>query len=144
MSPALLARLSELKHFNYIKDSGGDMTTHQQYLQTDCKVLDGSDTIAVYAFMAGTVGCIWGGVNYMPHECVRLYDLVQAGDIAGAMALWQKMLPSLLHIWTNDYMQCIVRAAHHRGYGLGNVRRPLRPLSVEAEAAMLATLQPLL
>lgn len=144
MSPALLARLSELKNFNYIKDSGGDMTTHQQYLQTDCKVLDGSDTIAVYAFMAGTVGCIWGGVNYMPHECVRLYDLVQAGDIAGAMALWQKMLPSLLHIWTNDYMQCIVRAAHHRGYGLGNVRRPLRPLSVEAEAAMLATLQPLL
>ena len=144
VSPDLLARLSELRHFNYIKDSGGDMTTHQKYLQVDCEVLNGSDTIAIYAFMAGTVGCIWGGANYMPHECVRLYHLVQAKDYEGALKLWKKMLPSLLHIWTNDYFQCVMRAAHHRGFGLGNVRRPLRPISAEAEAAMLATLAPLL
>ena len=144
VSPALLARLSALKNFNYIKDSGGDMTTHQQYLQTDCKILNGTDTMAVHTLMAGSVGCIWGGANYMPHECVRLYDLVQAKDHAGALALWQKMLPSLLHIWTNDYVQCVVRASHHRGYGLGHVRKPLRPLSAEAEAAIVATLAPLL
>lgn len=144
VSPDLLARLSELKNFNYIKDSGGDLCVHQQYLQTDCKVLNGADTLAVYTFMAGTVGCIWGGANYMPHECVRLYDLVQAGDHAGALKLWNKMLPSLLHIWTNDYLQCVVRAAHHRGMGLGHVRRPLRPLTDEAEAVMLTTLAPLL
>lgn len=144
VSPDLLARLSELPNFNYIKDSGSDLCVHQQYLQTDCKVLNGADTLAVYAFMAGTVGCIWGGANYMPHECVRLYDLVQRGDHAGALVLWKRMLPSLLHIWTNDYMQCVVRAAQYRGMGLGNVRRPLQPLSGDAEAAMLATLAPLL
>ena len=64
--------------------------------------------------------------------------------VVGALKLWKKMLPSLLHIWTNDYFQCVMRAAHHRGFGLGNVRRPLRPISAEAEAAMLATLAPLL
>ena len=144
VSPDLLVRLSELPNFNYIKDSGGDLTIHQQYLQTDCKVLNGSDTVAIYAFMAGTVGCIWGGANYMPHETVRLYDLVQAGDHAAALKLWKKMLPSLLHIWTNDYLQCVMVAARHRGMGLGHVRRPLRPLSDAAEKAMLATLVPLL
>lgn len=143
VSPALFSRLSTLRNFNYIKDSGGDMTVHQQYLSDGCKVLNGCDTTTVYALMAGAHGCIWGGANYMPHEAVRLYALVAEGDLHGALALWQKMLPSLLHIWTHDYMQCVLVAARHRGYGLGNVRRPLRPLSPEAEAAMIATLAPL-
>ncbi|QFT81988.1 4-hydroxy-tetrahydrodipicolinate synthase [Roseovarius sp. THAF27] len=144
VSPELFTRLSELKNFNYIKDSGGDLTTHQQYLQDGCRVLNGCDTTAVYAMMAGAHGCIWGGANYMPHETVALYKHVAAKEYDQALALWQKMLPSLLHIWTNDYLQCVLVAARHRGYGLGNVRRPLRPISDEAEAVMIATLAPLM
>ena len=144
VSPELFRRLSALANFNYIKDSGGDMTVHQQYLQDGCRVLNGCDTTTVYALMAGAHGCIWGGANYMPHEAVLLYRLVAEGDFAGALTLWQKMLPSLLHIWTHDYMQCVLVAAKHRGFGLGNVRRPLRSLSSEAEAEMIATLAPLL
>ncbi|WP_406650205.1 dihydrodipicolinate synthase family protein [Aliisedimentitalea scapharcae] len=143
VSPELFARLSALTNFNYIKDSAGDLTTHQQYLQTGAKVLNGCDTTAVYALMAGATGAIWGGANYMPHETVALYNHVAAGEHVQALALWQKMLPSLLHIWTHDYMQCVVVAAHHRGYGLGNVRRPLRQIDAAAQAAMLRTLAPL-
>lgn len=143
VSPDLFARLGTLENFNYIKDSGGDLTTQQQYLQDGCKVLNGCDTITVYALMAGAHGCIWGGANYMPHEAVALYHHVTGGDHAAALALWQRMLPSLLHIWTHDYMQCVLAASRHRGYGLGNIRRPLRPLSPGAEAAMIATLAPL-
>lgn len=143
VSPTLFARLSELPNFNYIKDSGGDLTTHQQYLQTGASVLNGCDTTTVYALMAGAKGVIWGGANYMPHEAVALYNHVATGEHAQALALWQKMLPSLLHIWTHDYMQCVVMAAHRRGYGLGNVRRPLRPIDDAARAAMIATLAPL-
>lgn len=143
VSPELLARLAQLDHYNYIKDSGGDLCVHQQYLQTDCKVLNGADTTTVYAMMAGTVGTIWGGANYMPHEAVALYNHVQAGDYAGALDLWKKMLPSLLHIWTNQYLQCVLAAAKHRGYGTGNVRAPLQPISQEKRDAMIKTLAPL-
>lgn len=140
VSPELFARLSDLPNFNYIKDSAGDMTTHQQYLQNGTTVLNGCDPTTVYALMAGAKGVIWGGANYMPHEAVALYNHVAAGEHAQALALWQKMLPSLLHIWTHDYMQCVVAASHHRGYGLGNVRRPLRQNTDAATAAMIATL----
>lgn len=143
VSPGLFARLSELPNFNCIKDSAGDLTTHQQYLQHGTAVLNGCDTTTVYALMAGAKGVIWGGANYMPHEAVALYNHVAAGEHAQALALWQKMLPSLLHIWTHDYMQCVVVAAHHRGYGLGNVRRPLRQIDEAAQASMIATLAPL-
>ena len=84
VSPTLFSRLSTLKNFNYIKDSGGDMTVHQQYLSDGCKVLNGCDTTTVYALMAGAHGCIWGGANYMPVEAVRLYGLVNEGDLKGA------------------------------------------------------------
>ena len=143
VSADLFKRLGELKNFNYIKDSAGDMTTHQLYLQSGTRVLNGCDTTTVYAFMAGAVGCIWGGANYMPHETVKLYNLVKTGDLVGALELWQKMLPSLLHIWTHDYIQCVLVASHARGFGLGNVRRPLIQLSENAKQEMLSTLRPL-
>lgn len=143
VSPDLFARLSELENFNYIKDSGGDLTIHQQYLQNGCRVLNGCDTTTVYALMAGAHGCIWGGANYIPREAVALYDHITAGKYDAAMALWRTMLPSLLHIWTHDYIQCVLAASKYRGFGVGHVRRPLRALSAEAEAAMIATLAPL-
>lgn len=144
VSPELLVRLSELKNFNYIKDSGGDLCTHQQYLQTDCKVLNGADTTTVYAMMAGATGTVWGGANYMPHEAVALYNHVRGGEYAEALALWQKMLPSLLHIWTTEYVQAVLAASQHRGYGTGHVRAPLRPWDQKKRDAMIATLAPLM
>lgn len=144
VSPDLYVRLKELPNFNYIKDSAGDLTTHQCYLQAGGKVLNGCDTTTVYALMAGATGVIWGGANYMPHEAVALYNFVASGEHAQALALWQKMLPSLLHIWTHDYIPAVLAAAHHRGYGTGNLRRPVRGLNEADTAAMIATLSPLM
>lgn len=144
VSIELLERLGQLDHFNYIKDSGGDMTRHQEYLRSSVKVLNGADPIAVYAFMAGAVGAIWGGANFMPEEAVRLYRLVQAGEHAQALALWQRMLPSQLLIWAGDYPQKVLHAAHLRGFGSGHVRRPLRPITAAQAAAVSEAISPLI
>ena len=96
ISVDLFRRLNQLTHFNYIKDSAGDMTTHQEYLATGHKVLNGCDPNTVFALIAGAEGCIWGGANYMPRESVKLYQLVAAGDHAAAMALWARMTPARL------------------------------------------------
>ena len=87
ISVDLFERLNQLEHFNYIKDSAGDLTTHQEYIATGYKVLNGCDPNTVFAFIAGAEGCIWGAANYMPHESVQLYELVVGGDIAGAVYL---------------------------------------------------------
>ncbi|MFT4437774.1 dihydrodipicolinate synthase family protein [Caballeronia sp. 15715] len=143
VSVSLLKRLGELPHFAYIKDSGGDMTTHQQYIQTSVDVLNGADTIALYAFMAGTKGAIWGAANYMPKEAVALYNHIQAKNYAEAFTLWQKMLPSLLFVWTNPYIASVLRASQLRGFGTGRVRRPVQGLSNETDKALQEVLAPL-
>jgi 4-hydroxy-tetrahydrodipicolinate synthase len=144
VSVDLLKRLGKLKNYNYIKDSGGDLTVHQQYLETDVAVLNGCDTTTLYAFMAGAVGTIWGGANYMPREAVALYNAIQEKNYAAAFELWHKMLPSLLHIWTTDYTPCVLRAAHLRGFGTGNLRKPLKAINKELDQSLQESLRPLI
>jgi 4-hydroxy-tetrahydrodipicolinate synthase len=144
VSPALFGRLSGLQNFNYIKDSAGDLTTHQEFLRTKGSVLNGCDTTTVYALMAGAAGTIWGGANYMPHEAVRLYELIVDRQYGEALELWGRMLPSLLFIWRMPYTPSVVRAAQFRGYGTGNVRKPLRKLTPAEEKALRVSMEPLL
>ncbi len=143
ISVDLFKRLNQLENFNYIKDSAGDLTTHQEYLATGHKVLNGCDPNTVFAFIAGAQGCIWGGANYMPRESVQLFDLVNSGDIAGAMALWARMIPSLLYIWRGNYIPRVKAASRQRGFDGGSVRAPLRDLSADEARALAACLEPL-
>ncbi|PBB35502.1 dihydrodipicolinate synthase family protein [Mesorhizobium sp. WSM3868] len=144
VSAALFDRLSGLNNFSYIKDSAGDFTVHQEFLRTRGAVLNGCDTTTLYALLAGARGVIWGAANYMPYEAVRLYELVTARQYDEAFQLWQRMLPSLLFIWRGPYTPSVLRAAQLRGFGTGNVRKPLRRLSSEQEAALRHSLGPLL
>jgi 4-hydroxy-tetrahydrodipicolinate synthase len=143
ISVELFKRLNQLDHFNYIKDSAGDLTTHQEYLATGYRVLNGCDPNTVFAFIAGAQGCIWGGANYMPRESVQLYDLVSVGDHAAAMALWQRMIPSLLHIWRGQYIPKVKAASRLRGFDGGSVRAPLQNLDAAALTELEACLEPL-
>ena len=143
ISVDLFRRLNQLPHFNYIKDSAGDMTTHQEYLATGYRVLNGCDPNTVFALIAGAEGCIWGGANYMPRESVRLYQLVAAGDHAAAMALWARMIPSLLYIWRGNYIAKVKAASRLRGYDGGAVRAPLTNLDSRTERELANCLEPL-
>lgn len=129
VSPALLRKLSELPNYKYIKDSAGDIITHQEFISTGVNVLNGCDPTTLFAFLAGAKGAIWGAANFMPSEAVKLYNLVQAGDVSAAFALWGKMLPSLLFIWRTEYVASVLHASKLRGFGPGRVRKPLRALS---------------
>ncbi len=143
ISVDLFRRLNQLENFNYIKDSAGDLATHQEYLATGYKVLNGCDPNTVFAFIAGAHGCIWGGANYMPRESVQLFERVNSGDIAGAMQLWARMIPSLLYIWRGNYIPRVKAASSQRGFDGGSVRTPLRDLSADERRELAACLEPL-
>ena len=143
ISVDLFKRLNQLEHFNYIKDSAGDLTTHQEYLATGYKVLNGCDTNTVFAFIAGAQGCIWGAANYMPHESVQLFEQIESGDIGGAMALWSRMIPSLLYIWRGNYIAKVKAACRQRGFDGGSVRAPLQDISSDEARVLASCLEPL-
>jgi len=143
ISVDLFKRLNQLEHFNYIKDSAGDLATHQEYLATGFNVLNGCDPTTLYAFIAGARGCIWGGANYMPVESVQLYELVASGDFAASISLWKRMIPSLLYIWSGQYIPKVKAASRLRGFDGGSVRAPLQNLDKAALGELEACLQPL-
>jgi 4-hydroxy-tetrahydrodipicolinate synthase len=143
ISVDLFKRLNQIEHFNYIKDSAGDLSRQQEYLATGYKVLNGCDPNTVFSFIAGAQGCIWGGANYMPRESVRLFELVTSGDITGAMELWSRMIPSLLYIWKGNYVAKVKAASRLRGFDGGGVRAPLQDLSANEMQELMACLEPL-
>jgi 4-hydroxy-tetrahydrodipicolinate synthase len=140
VSISLFKRLLTLNNFNYIKDSAGDLTTHQEYLRAGGKVLNGCDTTTLFALMAGAGGVIWGGANYMPYEAVKLYELTSAGNYAAALALWSRMIPSLIYIWHGDYVPAVKSACRMRGFDGGSVRFPVRPLTSAMENELATAL----
>jgi 4-hydroxy-tetrahydrodipicolinate synthase len=143
ISLELFDRLNGLENFNYIKDSAGDMTRHQEYLEFGHPVLNGCDPTTFYALLAGATGCIWGGANYMPREAVELYNLVANNQPEKAMILWQRMLPSLLFIWQGNYIAKVKAASKLRGFDGGPVRAPLQSLKHSDLVELERRLQPL-
>jgi len=143
VSVDLFRRLNQLEHFNYIKDSSGDLSTHQEYIATGHKVLNGCDPNTVFAFIAGAQGCIWGGANYMPHESVQLFEMVSSGDVTAAMDLWSRMIPSLLYIWNGNYIPKVKAACNLRGFDGGSLRAPLQGLSSGETRILASCLEPL-
>ena len=143
VSPDLFKRLSELEHFNYIKDSLGDFAKQQALLATGGKVLNGADPTAPYSFMAGCVGTIWGCANFFPREAVQLYGLVQTRKYDEATALWARMFPSVAYCWFSDYMPAVKAACRQMGFDGGTVRAPVCEIGPEEEAKLAAALAPL-
>jgi 4-hydroxy-tetrahydrodipicolinate synthase len=139
----LFTRLRQLPHFAYVKDSCNDLAKQQLLIASGGKVLNGADPIAPFSFIAGCVGTIWGSVNFMPRESVRLWDLVQAGKVPEAMALWGRMFPAVAFCWYGDYNPAIKAACRIMGYDGGTLRAPVLELGPDAVAALEKALAPL-
>lgn len=128
VTPALFKRLLQIENIQYIKDSTGDLTRIQQLVATGGKVFNGGDTLAFQALVAGCIGCIWGGVNATPVECVELYELVAGGKLEKAAKLWQRILPAQIFFWTHDYNPSVKAATNLLGGNVGICRKPSLPL----------------
>lgn len=149
ITPDMYRRLVAIDNIRYVKDSTGDLARMQKLAGIDSGggVLGGADPVAPYAIMAGAVGWIWGAANVMPHECVRLYELLTTGKLAEALELWALMAPANLFFWENDveaeYLAAVKTATAMVGHDLGGSRRPQLPLTAKARVALQAALSTL-
>jgi 4-hydroxy-tetrahydrodipicolinate synthase len=143
ITPDLFSRLLQIENIEYIKDSTGDFTRIQQLIATGGKVLNGGDTLAFPALVAGCPGLIWGGANATPKEAVRLYDLVTKGDLAAAAAQWKSLLPPQMFYWTHDYNSSVKAATNLLRGDVGICRKPALPLPEADLAELRSALLPL-
>ncbi len=135
LEPELLAELAEaLPSVTSIKECSGDARRIAQLVQR-CPQLDvlvGGDDWALEGFCAGAAGWVSGVVDVLPAECVRLWELCQAGDLAPARELYQALLPLARLDMTPKLVQYFKAALDELGLAGGPCRPPRLELS-EAE-----------
>ena len=136
ITPDVFAQLRQFGTVEYIKDSTGNMLRLEQLTQSGAKVFNGCDYLNLYALMAGNVGCFSGAANAMPKEAVKLYELFQAGHLDDALALWQRMQPLNMFLWTYPFNPAAKEASNISGRPVGECRRPVLPLSEPQKAAL--------
>lgn len=122
----------EVPNVKYIKDSSGDLSQVSELLfkyGNEVTILNGWDTITYSGLALGTKGSVWGAANVMPRQCARLFNLVDAGELLEARALWDKMWPVNQFLVTEGYAASVKAGANLIGFHVGDPRPPYRPLS---------------
>lgn len=151
ITPAMYRQLLAIDNIRYIKDSQGDLSRIQKLAAissgSNAGVLCGVDPLAPYALMAGAAGMIWGCANIMPHECVQLVELIDAGELTRALELWTSMWPINAFMWENEldvgFLPGVKAATEMVGRTMGPVRRPQMPVTGAARLAIEAGLSTL-
>ena len=147
LSEDAYSELLNIKNLDYVKDSSGDFLNLQRFIKTGGKVFCGIDSFAPFALMSGCRGMIWGAVNFMPHECVQLFNLIDENKYQEAMDLWKLMEPVCLWLGQNkydvDYLTGVKAATNLSGRKMGPPRKPLLDVSDAAQLELKIALSQL-
>jgi 1-pyrroline-4-hydroxy-2-carboxylate deaminase len=139
MPPELLAELvHEVPSIAAIKETSGDARRIATLVNScpDVDIMVGGDDWALEGFCAGAAGWVSGVADVLPAECVRLWDLCQAGELPAARALYGDLLPLCRLDMTPKLVQYFKAGLDEIGIGGGPCRPPRLPLT-EDELATL-------
>lgn len=143
-SPALLVRIMrEVDGVIGVKQSAGDLKLLADLLlllEGRGLVMSAVDALLYPSFVLGAHGAIAAVLSAAPKLCVALWEAVQRGDHAAALALHNK----LLHIWNamlGDNLPANVKwAMDVQGRRAGVPRSPMAASSPEQQQAIRAAL----
>ena len=141
LKPALLAELAqEIPAIGAIKETSEDARriAHLVNLCPELDILVGGDDWALEGFCAGAAGWVSGVADVLPAECVRLWDLCAAGDLAAARRHYADLLPLARLDMTPKLVQYFKAALDEIGIGGGPCRAPRLPLTGDELATVRA------
>jgi 4-hydroxy-tetrahydrodipicolinate synthase len=139
LEPELLADLVRgVPGISALKETSGDARriAHLVNLCPDLDILVGGDDWALEGFSTGAAGWVSGVVDILPAECVRLWDLCQAGELAQARTLYADLLPLCRLDMTPKLVQYFKAGLDEIGIGGGPCRPPRLPLTDEERATL--------
>ncbi|MBV8988878.1 MAG: dihydrodipicolinate synthase family protein [Solirubrobacterales bacterium] len=137
LSPELLAELArEVTSVTALKETSGDARRIAALVNLcpNIDVMVGGDDWALEGICAGASGWVSGVADVLPAQCVRLWELCNAGDLAPARECYAELLPLARLDMTPKLVQYFKAALDELGIDGGPCRPPRLPLS-EAELA---------
>jgi 4-hydroxy-tetrahydrodipicolinate synthase len=132
MPAGLVSRLAEIENIVGMKDSSGDLTLAQDYLrvtQDDFSLVMGRDTLIFSGLLHGAKGAIAATANVVPALVVKIYDLLQVGDLAGALEAQEDLAPLRGAFAWGTFPVVIKEALDLIGLEGGPSRAPVGPMS---------------
>jgi 4-hydroxy-tetrahydrodipicolinate synthase len=124
-----------------IKESSGDfsrfLAMRKRYADR-LTIMCGSDDQAVDYFAWGVRSWLAGTANALPAHHVAVMQMANAGNITGARALFDQMLPWVQACESGSYNQKAKLALESQGIDCGPVRAPLLPMAPDDATEFLA------
>ena len=144
MSVETMARCAKLPRVVGVKDATADLARPIRTriaIGKDFCQLSGEDATALPFLIQGGHGCISVTSNAAPKLTSELHAAWQKGDISGAMAINEKLMP------LNDAMFCetspgpVKFATSLLGHGTSELRLPLAPIAEASRAKVEAAMK---
>lgn len=138
IAPETVARLSEHKNVNGIKDSSGDVLNLSEMLRLaggcrdDFAVLTGHAGVFYTSLCAGACGAILAAGCAAPRLCVEIYEAFVRGEHERAQELQRRLAPIARAVTVRFGVGGLKFALDLAGYSGGRVRAPLRGPGEEA------------
>lgn len=131
--------LAKFENIIGIKDSSGNFDNMLKYIEnTDPRlnVLAGSDSLILWALMAGGTGAISGCSNVFPELMVSIYNYWKEGNVEKA-AESQKAIRAFRNVMQMGNPNSVVKlAVNMRGYNVGPARQPSNCTDENIKAAL--------
>jgi 4-hydroxy-tetrahydrodipicolinate synthase len=140
MAPEFLAKLLKIPNVTMIKESTGDVNRLHRLVQAageDVAFYNGSNPLALDAFVAGATGWCTAAPNLIPQLNLDLYAAITKNDLPGALAVFRKQLPLLQFIVAGGLPRTVAAGLEILGIDGGCLRAPLAKLP-EAEKEKLS------
>ena len=143
----VVSRLAEHPNIAGMKDSSGNVDRVGAILVSvpdTFQLVTGAATTVYPSMMLGAKGAILALADFLPENCVALYDAITSRDADKSLQLQRGILQASTRIVGGMGISGIKYAMDRRGYYGGSVRRPLPPLGesqkreVESLVAALA------
>ncbi|WP_437872540.1 dihydrodipicolinate synthase family protein [Sorangium sp. So ce363] len=131
LSPDAIARLLQIPNVTMVKESTGDVNRMHRLVQLcgdQVAFYNGSNPLALAAFVAGARGWCTAAPHIIPRLTVELYDAVTRGDLDAARRSFYRQLPFLQFIVAHGLPRAISAALELMGTRVGPLRAPLQPL----------------
>ena len=144
MTPETMGRLAKHKNIVGVKDATANLARPYHTRRAcgdDFMQFSGEDHTALAFLAVGGHGCISVTGNIAPRQCADMHRLWQAGDIAGAMAIQERLVPLHDALFSETSPGPVKYAASLLGLTAEKVRLPLAPPGEATRERVRAAMQ---
>jgi len=130
LKPELVVSLAKIANISYIKEGTSLERIHKIIRLTNGKiaVFCAGAGFIIEAIRAGAKGWVTALQNFVPAECVRLFEAAEQGNFAEAKKIFERSISPIWNLISNSKQgeQLAKAAANYIGLQVGEMRKPLR------------------